>query len=199
MNNTSFVGNLVADPILRTGQQSGKNRATFTIAVNEGERGTDSEKTTFVDVTAFGTLGENLVASAKRGQRLLVIGRFDQYEQDLFRKDPNNEAQVVPVKIKRLSFIASAVGPDLRWASAQITANPRQDNTQGGQNGGYAAPQQVAQPQVAQPQVAQPQVAQPQVAQPQVAQPQVQQVQQAPQVAQPQVAPAYSGGGVDDF
>ena len=54
MNNTTFVGNLVRKPDLRT-SASGKNRATFTVAVNEGERGTDSERTHFVNVTAFGS------------------------------------------------------------------------------------------------------------------------------------------------
>lgn len=115
MNNTSFVGNLTADPVLRT-SAAGKHRATFSVAVNEGERGTDNEKTHFIDVTAFGTIGENLVSSLKKGQRVLVIGRFDQYEQDFIKADGSGES----VKIRRTSFIASAVGPDLRWQTAQV-------------------------------------------------------------------------------
>lgn len=113
MNSTSFVGNLVRDPVLRT-SQNGKNRATFAVAVNEGERGTDSEKTHFVDVTAFGTLGENVADSLSKGQRVVIVGRLDTYGKEV-------EIDGETKNLTQVSFIASAVGPDLRWAHAKVT------------------------------------------------------------------------------
>ena len=114
MNSMSFVGNLTADPTLREAA-SGNKRATFSVAVNEGQG--DDEKTHFVNVTAFGTLGENLAASLKKGTRVLVVGRLDTYP-----------------KLTMVNFIASAVGPDLRWATANVTKVVR-DGASNGNNG----------------------------------------------------------------
>ncbi|GAB2733241.1 single-stranded DNA-binding protein [Nocardioides pakistanensis] len=130
MNSTHFVGNLVRDPELRTAA-NGNKRATFTVAVNEGERGTDNEKTHFVNVTAFGTLGENMAASLVKGQRVLVVGRFDSYSKEV---QIDGEDKNLPM----LSFIASAVGPDLRWATAKVSKveSSGGSSTNGGNGGG---------------------------------------------------------------
>lgn len=110
MNSTTLVGNITGDPVLRG--TADKPRATFTVAVNEGERGTDSERTHFIDVTAFGTLGENTATSLRKGQRVIVHGRFNSYKTAVTINGDDKE-------IGRLSITASAVGPDLRWATAE--------------------------------------------------------------------------------
>jgi len=111
MNKISFVGNLTRDPDLRTSSE-GKHRATFSVAINEGEG--DNEKTHFVNVTAFGTLGENVAASLKRGQRVIVEGRLDTYKKTVQIDGEDKELTMT-------NYIASAVGPDLRWATAEVS------------------------------------------------------------------------------
>lgn len=118
MNSVSFVGNLVRDPELRFSGE--KPRATFTVAVNEGEG--DNEKAHYIDVTAFGTLGENLVKSVGRGTRVLVIGRFNTYKSAVQINGEDKD-------ITRLSVTASAVGPDVRWATTEVSkVAPKGDN-----------------------------------------------------------------------
>lgn len=116
MHNVTFVGNLTDDPILRVSNTRNANgyktkRATFCVAVNEGEKDTDSEKTYFLNTTAFGTLGENVANSLAKGQRVIITGRFNQYDKEV---EIDGEAK----NLKMTSFNASAVGPDLRWANA---------------------------------------------------------------------------------
>jgi single-strand DNA-binding protein len=124
MNSTTFVGNLTADPKLVVGE-SGKSRATFTVAVNEGEQGSEHEKAHFLNVTAFGTLGENLANSLSKGQRVIVAGRVNTYKKAVQIGGEDKEITMV-------SFTASAVGPDLRWAVAKVTKVVREGNGSGG-------------------------------------------------------------------
>lgn len=111
MNSVSFVGNLTNDPRI-VFPESGTARATFSIAVNEGQG--DDEKTHFINVTAFGTLAENIDDSLKKGQRVVVIGRFNTYPKEV---EIDGDAKTLTM----LSITASAVGPDLRWAKADVT------------------------------------------------------------------------------
>ncbi len=107
MNNQTFVGNLTRDPELRHSSE-GKPRATFSLAINEGEG--DNEKTHFLDFTAFGTLGENIAASLSRGQRLVVSGRVSTYKKDV----------TIGGEDKSLTMVGF-VAPDLRWATAKVS------------------------------------------------------------------------------
>ena len=108
MNSISFVGNLTADPKLIFGN-SGKARATFSVAVNEGQG--EDEKTHFVNVTAFGSLAENIADSLSKGQRVVVVGRLNTYAKDVTIDGDEKSLTMV-------NFTASAIGPDLRWATA---------------------------------------------------------------------------------
>ncbi len=112
MNNSMFVGNLTADPVIREAA-SGNKRATFSVAVNEGDKDKGTEKTHFVNCTAFGTLGENMAGSLHKGQRVIVAGRLDTYRKDV-------QVDGKDVSLTMVNFIASAVGPDLRWATANV-------------------------------------------------------------------------------
>jgi single stranded DNA-binding protein len=68
MNKVFLTGNLTADPKKETVGE--KTLATFTIAVNEGE------KVSFIDCKAWGGWGENL--KARKGAPLVVEGRLAQ-------------------------------------------------------------------------------------------------------------------------
>lgn len=111
MNSISFVGNLTADPRLIAGKDGGKVRASFSVAVNEGQG--DEERTHFINVTAWGTLAENLAESLHKGQRVVVVGRFNTYQRDVTIDGDDKSLTMV-------SVVATAVGPDLRWATAKV-------------------------------------------------------------------------------
>jgi single-strand DNA-binding protein len=116
MNAVSFVGNLTANPKLIEGS-TGTRRATFSIAVNEGQG--DDEKTHFLNVTAFGTLGENVASSLSKGQRVVVVGRLNTYPKEV-------EIDGVAKNLTMVAVTASAVGPDLKWAVAKVTKITRE-------------------------------------------------------------------------
>lgn len=126
MNSTTFVGNLTGDPELRY-SSGNKPRATFTVAVNEGQG--DEERTHFINVTAFGTLGENVADSLRKGQRVVVHGRLNTYKKAVVIDDKD-------VDLTMCGFTASAVGPDLRWATAKVTKVVREKDGDSGNGGG---------------------------------------------------------------
>lgn len=113
MHNLPFTGNLATDLDLITNTPSGVPRLNFKVAVNEGERGTDKEKTHFVPFTAFGTTAENMAASLKKGMRVTVIGRLNTYEKAV-QIDGEDK------KITMIGFTAQEAGPALRWATADV-------------------------------------------------------------------------------
>lgn len=130
MNSICFVGNLTGDPKLIFGD-SGKARATFSVAVNEGQG--DTEKTHFVNVTAFGTLAENIADSLSKGQRVVVVGRLNTYAKDVTIDGDDKSLTMV-------NFTASAIGPDLRWAKAKVTKVVREGSTDADADSGSAKP-----------------------------------------------------------
>lgn len=134
MNSISLVGNLTGDPKLIFGD-SGKARATFSVAVNEGQG--ETEKTHFVNVTAFGTLAENIADSLSKGQRVVVVGRLNTYSKDVTIDGDDKSLTMV-------SFTASAIGPDLRWATAKVTKVVREGNAAADADSGSAPAKQSA-------------------------------------------------------
>lgn len=113
MAQITIVGNLVADPKLFT---KGKNpRAVFTIAENERPReGEEEGRSHFMQCTAWGTLGENLAESLSKGQRVVATGRVNTYKKEV-------EVDGEDLEMTMTSFTVSAIGPDLRWATAEVT------------------------------------------------------------------------------
>ena len=69
MNKAYIIGNLTADPELRT-TTSGKNVCSFTVAVNRRNR----EETDFFRVTAWDALGENCNKFLTKGRKVAVVG-----------------------------------------------------------------------------------------------------------------------------
>ena len=102
----TIVGNITRDPELRF-TASGLAVASFGVAVNR-KRG-EEEQTSFFDVTAFGSLGENCCEMTK-GCRVIVVGRL---EQRTWEQDGNKRSKV--------EIIADSIGPDVRWATVAVT------------------------------------------------------------------------------
>ncbi len=118
----TLVGNLTRDPELRF-TTGGRGQAQFGLAVSRRYQVNNEwqEQTSFFNIVAWGTLGENAAASLHKGNRIIVTGRL---EQRSYETKEGEKRSVVEV-------IADEIGPSLRWAQAQIERVAR-DNTNGG-------------------------------------------------------------------
>jgi len=117
----TMVGNLADDPELRF-TPSGAAVAKFRMAQTPREKaagGTEWKdgEPLWMSVTCWRTLAENVAESLKRGTRVIVTGRLKSrtYETREGEKRTVTELE------------ADAVGPDLLWASAQVTKAARSD------------------------------------------------------------------------
>ncbi|MCW1908013.1 MAG: single-stranded DNA-binding protein [Candidatus Saccharibacteria bacterium] len=85
-NQVILMGNLTRDPELRQ-IPSGQSVCSFSLALNRSYKGSDGqwqEATDFVDVVAWGPLGERIAQYVTKGRPVLVNGRLQSrsWEQD---------------------------------------------------------------------------------------------------------------------
>ena len=85
-NQVILMGNLTRDPELRT-TPNGQNVCSFSLALNRSYKGADDEwkeVTDYVDVVAWGSLGERVAQYLTKGRPALVNGRLQSrsWEQD---------------------------------------------------------------------------------------------------------------------
>ncbi len=85
-NQVILMGNLTRDPELRT-IPSGQSVCSFSLALNRSYKGSDGnwqEATDFVDIVAWGPLGERVSQYLSKGRPCLVNGRLQSrsWEQD---------------------------------------------------------------------------------------------------------------------
>jgi single-strand DNA-binding protein len=127
-NTITLVGNLTRDPELRY-TSGGRGVASFGVAVNRRYQvnGEWQEQTSFFNVVAWGTLGENAAGSLNKGNRILVYGRL---EQRTWETQEGEKRSVVEV-------VADEIGPSLRWAQAHVEKTSR-SNADG--SGGAPSP-----------------------------------------------------------
>lgn len=124
----TLVGNLVREPELKF-LPSGVALCEFGVAINsrrkEGDKWVDGDPE-FYDITCWRELGENVAESIMKGQRVVIIGKLN------FRSWETDDGS----KRSKISVTAEAVGPDLRWATAQVTRTERNSG-----DGGYQSQQ----------------------------------------------------------
>ena len=117
-NHVSITGNITRDPELRF-TPTGQAITNFGVAVNRRwqNRQTNEweESTSFFDVVAWGTMGENVAQSLTRGSRVVVTGRLDQRSWE--SQDGERRSKV--------EIVADEVAPSLRFATAKIEKNER--------------------------------------------------------------------------
>lgn len=85
-NQVTLMGNLTRDPELRT-TPNGQNVCSFSLALNRSYKGADGnwqEATDYIDVVAWGPLGERVAQYLSKGRPALVSGRLQSrsWEQD---------------------------------------------------------------------------------------------------------------------
>ena len=129
-NTVTLVGNITRDPELRF-TPSGQAIATFGMAVNRRFQRNNQweEQTSFFNVTAWGTLGENTSNSLQKGARIIVNGRLEQRSWETQEGEKRSVVEVV----------ADEIGPSLRWATVEVTKNERREggsDFSGGGGGG---------------------------------------------------------------
>ncbi len=127
-NSVTLVGNITRDLELRY-TANGRGVASFGIAVSRRYQvnGEWQEQTSFFNVVAWGTTGENAAASLGKGSRVIVTGRLEQREYTTREGEKRTAIEVV----------ADEIGPSLRWATAQVERTTR-TNEGGGQGGSPA-------------------------------------------------------------
>ena len=130
-NSVTLVGNITRDPELRF-TPTGQAVATFGMAVNRRyqKNGQWEEQTSFFNVTAWGTLGENASNSLHKGARVLVNGRLDQRSWETQDGEKRSTVEIV----------ADEIGPSLRWATVEITKNERREGGDFSGGGGGSRP-----------------------------------------------------------
>ena len=127
-NHVTEVGNLTRDPELRF-TNNGQAVTSFGIAVNRRWKNRDDEweeAVSFFDVTVWREQAENVAESLQKGDRIFVTGRLDQRSWE--DEDGNKRSKV--------EIVADAVGPSLRWATAEVTKNERSDESEGSRSSG---------------------------------------------------------------
>ncbi len=85
-NQVTLMGNLTRDPELRQ-IPSGQSVCSFSLALNRSYKGSDGEwqeATDYVDIVAWGPLGERVAQYVTKGRPVLVSGRLQSrsWEQD---------------------------------------------------------------------------------------------------------------------
>ena len=122
-NTIDVVGNLTRDPELKF-TPSGKAMARFSVADNHGYKSGDEwqKKTSFIDCVAWGDIAEHITNSLSKGDRVIVLGRLDQQTWE------NEDGD----KRSKLEIVVDSIGPDLRFATAQVS----KADSGGGSNSG---------------------------------------------------------------
>lgn len=113
----TIIGNLTRDPEVHdTNPQA--PAVTFCVASNRryttkgGEQVTES---TFLDCVAFRDLGLHIAASLHKGDRVIVQGYMEQSSYEVTDSEGNVQRR------SRLRLQVNAIGPDLRFATAEVT------------------------------------------------------------------------------
>ena len=101
MNKLIIVGNLTADPELRS-TQSGKSVCNFTCAVNE-RRG-EQQEAKFFRVSAWNNLAENVKHYLHKGSKVLVVG---QVGCDAYKASDGSPRAALTVNANEIEFLSS--------------------------------------------------------------------------------------------
>jgi single-strand DNA-binding protein len=107
-NQVILMGNLTRDPELRQ-TPNGQNVCSFSLALNRSYKGSDGnwqEATDYIDVVAWGPLGERVAQYLTKGRPCLVNGRLQSrsWEQD------GQKRSKVEVVAQDVTFLGGAGG-----------------------------------------------------------------------------------------
>jgi len=124
-NQATLMGNLTRDPELRT-TPNGQSVCNFGLALNRSYKSADGEwveATDFVDIVAWGPLGERVAQYLSKGRPALVSGRLQSrsWEQDGQKR---NKLEVVAQDVTFLGSPGGAVPKDDDQTADEPAAAP---------------------------------------------------------------------------
>jgi len=125
-NQVTLMGNLTRDPELRT-TPNGQSVCSFSLALNRSYRNADGEwqeATDFIDIVAWGPLGERVAQYLTKGRPALVSGRLQSrsWEQEGVKR---SKVEVVAQDVTFLGGPGGApAGGDEPSDSSSKTAKP---------------------------------------------------------------------------
>lgn len=120
-NQVILMGNLTRDPELRQ-TPNGQNVCSFSLALNRSYKGADGnwqEATDYIDVVAWGPLGERVAQYLSKGRPCLVNGRLQSrsWEQD------GQKRSKVEVNAQDVTFLGGQQGDGGNGGGAQNSAS----------------------------------------------------------------------------
>lgn len=125
-NQVILLGNLTRDPELRT-TPNGQNVCSFSLALNRSYKGSDGnwqEATDYIDIVAWGALGERVAEYLSKGRKALVNGRIQSrsWEQD------GQKRSKVEVVANDVTFVDGPSGNQGGTVSSDKKNNPSTKN-----------------------------------------------------------------------
>ncbi|HEY5304143.1 MAG TPA: single-stranded DNA-binding protein [Acidimicrobiales bacterium] len=128
-NTITVVGNVTRDPELKF-LNSGQAALRLSVAVSRRWQNRQTqeweEKTSFFDVSGYGSMAENAASSLSKGSRIVVTGRMEQRSWETESGEKRNAFEIV----------ADEIAPSLRWATAVVTRTPRGEGAGSGSGSG---------------------------------------------------------------
>lgn len=117
MNKVILLGNLTADPEVKT--YNGNSFTVFTIAVSDGSG--DKKKTYFFDCISNGKTGENIAKYFEKGKPILAEGKL------YTKKNEDSGYEENKISIYGFSFINGADGDGKGKKAGKGQGKPKQD------------------------------------------------------------------------
>ena len=102
MQKLTIIGNLTNDPELRT-TTSGKNVATFTVAVNRPRYNGEDQGADFFRVSAWGERGDVCAKYLSKGKKVAVIGTVSVHAYQTRNGDPAASLEVNAQEVEFLT------------------------------------------------------------------------------------------------
>ena len=124
-NQVILMGNLTRDPELRQ-TPNGQNVCGFSLALNRSYKGSDGnwqEATDYIDIVAWGPLGERVAQYLSKGRPCLVNGRLQSrsWEQD------GQKRSKVEVVAQDVTFLGGGAGGDRGSSGGEYDQTPREE------------------------------------------------------------------------
>lgn len=109
MNQLTIIGNLTADPQVRT-TSNDKNVCNFTVAVNRRQKNENGENVAdFFRVAAWGKLGDTCMKWLRKGKKVCVVGQVSVHSYEGTDGNPRASLEVFANDVEFLSPVDEPV------------------------------------------------------------------------------------------
>lgn len=128
-NQVILMGNLTRDPELRQ-TPSGTSVTSFSLALNRSYKGSDGEwqeATDYIDIVAWGPLGERVAQYLSKGRPCLVNGRLQSRSWD--DKDTGTKRSKVEVVAQDVTFLGGPGGNNTDYSPNKDTLAPSKEKS----------------------------------------------------------------------